>query len=99
MFTCTLFLLGAASQVSPIEKTIELLQGLQAKDGEASKKIYEEFLEYCEDHSKELQYSIKTGKAEIERQTRTSRRRSTCSAGRWGSSARRCVRRASCRRG
>merc|ERR1719454_824480 len=57
-------------KVSPMEKTIELLAGLQAKvikEGETSSKVYEEFKEYCDDYSKELQFAIKTAKSDVER--------------------------------
>jgi len=62
--------LVACAAVSPIEKTIELLSGLQAKivkEGEAEAKLYEEFTSYCNDESKETQFEIKTGKADAER--------------------------------
>jgi hypothetical protein len=63
-------ILVACAAVSPIEKTIELLSGLQAKivkEGEAESKLYEEFTSYCNDESKETQFEIKTGKADAER--------------------------------
>jgi len=67
-------LLVACAAVSPIEKTIELLSGLQAKivkEGEAEAKLYEEFTAYCNDESKETQFEIKTGKADAERASAT----------------------------
>jgi len=67
-----LFAAALGSKVTPIEKTLELLAGLQAKivkEGETAQKLYEEFTDYCDDNSKELIFSIKTGKAEAERQT------------------------------
>jgi len=66
----TIAFLIAASAVSPIEKTVQLLTELQGKivkDGENEQKIYEEFIEYCEDTSKDTQFAIKTGKATAER--------------------------------
>merc|ERR550532_1539310 len=51
---------------------IQMLADLQAKilaEGEESQKVYEEFAEFCEHRSKDLQYAIKTGKddkAELE---------------------------------
>jgi hypothetical protein len=59
-----------ATSVSPIEKTIQLLEDLEAKvvkDGEAEAKVYEEFQEYCKDTAKETQFDIKTGKSGAER--------------------------------
>jgi hypothetical protein len=67
MFLLTVVL---ASEVSPIEKTVELLTNLQAKvvkDGENAQKVYEEFKEYCDDQSKEMQFAVKTSKADVER--------------------------------
>merc|ERR1719161_184676 len=46
-----------------------MLSGLQAKiikEGEASQKVYDEFAEWCEEESKNLQYEIKTAKAQAE---------------------------------
>ena len=65
-----LALLVACAAVSPIEKTIELLESLQAKivkEGEAEAKLYEEFTSFCNDESKETQFEIKTAKADVER--------------------------------
>jgi len=59
-----------AARVSPIEKTIQLLEDLEAKvvkDGEAAQKVYEEFQEYCKDTAKETMFDIKTGKSGSER--------------------------------
>jgi len=64
-------LVGAlAAQTNPLSKTIELLESLQAKvvkDGENAQKVYEEFKEYCDDQSKELQFGIKTASSDVER--------------------------------
>jgi len=65
-----LVLLLTCSAVSPIEKTIQLLEDLQAKivkEGEAEAKLYEEFTDFCNDESKETQFEIKTGKGASER--------------------------------
>merc|ERR1719473_653912 len=35
-------------------------------EGEAAQKIYDEFAEWCEEESKNLQFEIKTGKAQAE---------------------------------
>ena len=69
-----LFTVVLAAKVSPMEKTVELLTSLQAKvvkDGENSQKVYEEFKEYCDDQSKELQFGIKTAKSDVERASAT----------------------------
>jgi len=58
-----------ASEVNPIQKIIQMLSGMQAKviaDGEAEQKAYEEYFEWCDDSSKEKQFSIKTAKGEAE---------------------------------
>merc|ERR1719331_1960117 len=65
-----LVLLLTCSAVSPIEKTIQLLEDLQAKivkEGEAESKLYEEFTDFCNDESKETAFEIKTGKGASER--------------------------------
>jgi len=53
---------------SKITKVLELLTDLKAKvvkEGEDAEKTYTEFTAWCEDRSKNLQYEVKTGKAEI----------------------------------
>merc|ERR1719251_225063 len=60
--------LAQANQVSPITKVVQLLSDMQTKiigEGEAAHAIYAEFAEMCEERSKNLQFEIKTGKAEI----------------------------------
>merc|ERR1719410_1629951 len=55
---------GRAMDVSPIAKIIQMISDLQAKilaEGAESQKVYEEFAEFCEHRSKDLQYDIKTG--------------------------------------
>jgi hypothetical protein len=73
---CVAFLVSLAlgSAVSPMEKTVQLLSGLQAKivkEGETESKLYEEFTAYCNDESKETQFEIKTGKSDAERASAT----------------------------
>jgi chromosome segregation ATPase len=54
-------------EASPIAKIIQMLSDLQAKilaEGTESQRVYEEFAEFCEHRSKDLQYEIKTGKDE-----------------------------------
>jgi len=56
-----------ALEASPIAKIIQMISDLQAKilaEGAESQKVYEEFAEFCEHRSKDLQYDIKTGKDE-----------------------------------
>jgi len=60
--------LAKANQVSPITKVLELMSDMQAKiigEGEAAHTTYAEFAEMCEERSKNLQFEIKTGKAEV----------------------------------
>jgi len=65
---------ASASQTNPIEKVIEMMSDLQQKvigEGEAAQKVYDEFAEWCEEESKNLQFEIKTGKAQAEELTST----------------------------
>jgi len=60
--------LAQANQVSPITKVLQLMSDMQTKiigEGEAAHTIYAEFAEMCEERSKNLQFEIKTGKAEV----------------------------------
>jgi len=57
-----------ASEVTPIEKILSMIGELETKimgEGTEAQKVYDEFSEYCEDRSRELQFEIKTGKAEV----------------------------------
>merc|ERR1719473_2518760 len=57
-----------AQTTNPVSKVLEMLSDLQAKiiaEGKDAQKAYDEFSEFCEDRSKELGFSIKTGKAEV----------------------------------
>merc|ERR1719298_89462 len=66
--------LSSGAQGNPIEKVIEMMSELQQKiikEGEAAQKVYDEFSEWCEEESKNLQYEIKTAKAEAEELTAT----------------------------
>merc|ERR1719224_243889 len=73
MLICTILCSAALVQAStisiqtnPIEKVIEMMSELQQKiikEGEAAQKVYDEFAEWCEEESKNLQFEIKTGKA------------------------------------
>merc|ERR1719160_1291758 len=58
----------SASQVSPIEKIIEMISDLQTKvigEGKEAQKTYDEYAEWCEDKSTSLGFEIKTGKANV----------------------------------
>lgn len=60
--------LAHANQASPITKVLQLMSDMQTKiigEGEESHKLYAEFAEMCEERSKELQFEIKTGKADV----------------------------------
>merc|ERR1719379_2081455 len=62
------------AQTNPIEKVIEMMSELQQKiikEGEVAQKIFDEFSEWCEEESKNLQFEIKTGKAQAEELTAT----------------------------
>merc|ERR1719160_2010121 len=64
----------AGAQTNPIEKVIEMMSELQQKiigEGEAAQKVYDEFAEWCEEESKNLQFEIKTGKSQAEDLTST----------------------------
>merc|ERR1719379_3104973 len=64
----------AAEEGSPIAKVIQMISELQSKvlaEGETAQKEYEEFSEWCEENSKNLQFEIKTGKGEVEELTAT----------------------------
>merc|ERR1719420_993025 len=55
-----------ATDVSPIEKVIEMISDLEKKvigEGDAAQKAYDEYAEFCEDRSTNLGFEIKTGKA------------------------------------
>jgi len=57
---------ASANEVNPIEKVIQMMSDLEAKiigEGKETQKTYDEFAEWCEDRSKDLQFEIKTGKA------------------------------------
>jgi len=68
--TLALLVCGAIAgetQTNPLAKTIELLEQLAAKiakDGEVEAKAYHEYVEWCDDNSKNLNFEIKTAAAE-----------------------------------
>merc|ERR1719355_308262 len=60
--------LSSGESVTPIQKVIDMLSGLEAKiiaEGEESQKLYDEFSEWCEDTARQLGFEIKTGKAQV----------------------------------
>jgi chromosome segregation ATPase len=59
----------AALRTNPLSKVIELLSSLEAKiikEGEAEQKAYEEYVEWCDDASKNKGFEIKTLTAQKE---------------------------------
>merc|ERR1719375_288120 len=58
-----------AQKTNPVAKVIEMHSDLQQKiikEGEVAQKEYDEYSEWCEEESKNLQFEIKTAKATIE---------------------------------
>lgn len=66
----TTFLAGVVvGHAAPIDKVITMVGELEIKiiaEGEEAHKVYAEFAEWCEDTSKNVQYEIKTGKADVD---------------------------------
>jgi hypothetical protein len=65
---------ASSSQVSPIEKILEMISDLQGKiigEGKDAQKEYDEYAEWCEDRSTQVGFEIKTGKANVEELTAT----------------------------
>merc|ERR1719271_1642121 len=63
------FQTAEAESTNPVSKVLDLLAGLETKilgEGSAAQKEYDEFAEWCEEGSKNLQFDIKTGKSESE---------------------------------
>jgi len=59
----------SATDVSPIEKIIEMISDLQSKvigEGKDAQAAYDEYAEWCSDRSTNLGFEIKTGKANVE---------------------------------
>jgi len=57
-----------AGSVDPIEKVLQMIGGLQGKiqaEGSDAQKVYDEFSEFCESRSRELEYEITTGKGQV----------------------------------
>jgi hypothetical protein len=60
---------SAGDTASPVSKVLDLLSGLQSKiigEGEAAQKEYDEYAEWCEDRSRNVDFEIKTGKSNVE---------------------------------
>jgi hypothetical protein len=55
------------SDVTPIEKVVQMLSDLETKiigEGSAAQKVYDEYSEWCEDRSRNIGFEIKTAKAD-----------------------------------
>merc|ERR1719163_840539 len=73
----------STSEVSPVEKVIQMLSELEAKvigEGRDAQKTYDEYSEFCEDKSRQLGFEIKTGKAEVEELKATIEQETSASA-------------------
>merc|ERR1719498_2040589 len=60
----------SSADTNPLTKVIELLDGLAAKitkEGEAEQKAYEEYIEWCDDFTKEKGFEIKSLTAKKEK--------------------------------
>eukprot|EP00929_Paragymnodinium_shiwhaense_P061173 TRINITY_DN3054_c0_g5_i1.p2 TRINITY_DN3054_c0_g5~~TRINITY_DN3054_c0_g5_i1.p2 ORF type:complete len:696 (+),score=288.33 TRINITY_DN3054_c0_g5_i1:72-2090(+) len=60
---------SAEDTQSPIGKVLQMISDLEAKviaEGEGAQKTYTEFAEFCEDRNAELNFEVKTSKAQIE---------------------------------
>merc|ERR1719183_1658711 len=60
----------ASADTNPLAKVIELLDGLAAKitkEGEAEQKAYQEYIEWCDDFTKEKAFDIKSLTAKKEK--------------------------------
>jgi len=67
-----LFCLAAADSVSPVNKVLEMLGGLQTKiiaEGQEVQTEFEKVSAMCEDRARELKFEIKTGTAQSEELT------------------------------
>jgi len=70
LLVCTLLALGTAEKVSPVQKVIELLDGLKGKvaaDLAAEEAEMVEYSKYCDDEASERGYAISTAAKSIER--------------------------------
>jgi len=68
-FSSPAYAISQKGGVNPIEKVIEMIGDLQQKvigEGEAEQKTYDEFAEWCEEESKNMQFDIKTAQGEAE---------------------------------
>merc|ERR1719316_2074887 len=71
IFAC-LMLAGTASQVTPIQQVLNMMDEMKVKgekDMEEEQKIFATYAEWVDDRTKELAFEIKTGKTEIEELT------------------------------
>jgi len=67
--------LGAQAAVAnPVEKVLSMISGLQAKiqgEGTAAQKTYDEFAEWCEDRSRNVNFEIKEGNKDVASESAT----------------------------
>jgi hypothetical protein len=74
LLTLTALAAAARGDVSPVQKVVQLLGSLEMKiikDGEAEKKTFDNFMEWCRTGAKDKEYEIKTAKGDIEDLTAT----------------------------
>jgi len=60
---------ASAADASPVSKVFQMLGDLETKiirEGTEGQKAYDEFTAWCEDRSKNVQFEIRTGKADVE---------------------------------
>jgi C4-type Zn-finger protein len=72
-FAIVLLLAGlsqaVSAETSPVSKVLDLLAGLQTKiigEGEAAQTEYDEYAEWCEDRSRNVEFEIRTGAGNVE---------------------------------
>jgi hypothetical protein len=68
LFALLAFSGAQATEVTPIEKVLQMLGDLEVKiikEGTDAQKVYDEFSEFCEDRSRNVGFEIKTAKAEV----------------------------------
>lgn len=66
--------LSESRRMNPVRKVLTLLSDLKAKvlkDGEAQRKSFEEYADWCKNGASDKEYEIKTAKADIEDLTAT----------------------------
>merc|ERR1719160_1446868 len=69
---------------NPLSQVIDLLSSLEAKiikEGEAELKAYDDYVEFCDDASKNKEFEIKTAKAKVEKLTADIEKAAVCIEG------------------